>query len=145
VAARGGVRVAGIERLLVLEELARHARKLRVYAGDTTEASAWELVLDDARFHLVLSPEVWRGFSGEGQVLSELAGDAADEVTYRVRAALRWQSRLDADALARECALERRLVLLALAKLGASGIVGYDLSEGAYFHRELPFDYSQIE
>ena len=27
----------------------------------------------DSRFHLVLSPEVWRGFSGEGQALNLLA------------------------------------------------------------------------
>ena len=145
VPSKNAVRVAGVERLLVLEDLARHSRKLRVYAGDSTQASGWELVLDDAHFHLVISPEVWRGFSGEGQALTELAGDSTENAAARVRSALRWQSCLDADALARECGMGRRLVLLALAKLGASGIVGYDLGEGAYFHRELPFDYSQLD
>jgi hypothetical protein len=145
VASKLAVRIAGVERLLVLEDLVRHARKLRIYASDTTEASGWELVTDDARFHLVVSPEVWRGFSGEGQALTELAADPVADATHRVRGALRWQSRLDADALARECDLPRREALLGLASLGAAGIVGYDLAEGAYFHRELPYDLSRLE
>lgn len=144
VVTRGAVRVAGIERLRILEDLSRHARGLRVYAGDSTEATGWELVLEDARFHLVLSPEVWRGFSGEGQVLQELAAGAAGAAA-QVRGALRWQSRLDVDSLARDTNLPPREVRNALATLGASGIVGFDLAEGAYFHRELPFDYASIE
>jgi hypothetical protein len=28
--------------------------------------------------------------------------------------------------------------------LGASGLVGFDVAEGAYFHRELPFDLSTL-
>ncbi len=144
VGGRGAVRVAGIERLRILEDLARHARGLRVYAGDTTEATGWELLLEDARFHLVLSPEVWRGFSGEGQVLQELAAGGED-AARKVRGALRWQARLGVETLARETHLAPREVRNALALLGASGNVGYDLAEGAYFHRELPFDYESIE
>src|SRR5205807_5456360 len=64
--APGCVRVGGLERLRLLEDLAVHARALRIYGGPEGQASAWELVLGDARFHLVLSPEAWRGFSGEG-------------------------------------------------------------------------------
>ena len=29
--------------------------------------------------------------------------------------------------------------------LGARGLVGFDLSSQAYFHRELPFDLSEVE
>ena len=141
----GSVRVTGVERLLVLEELVRHARKLRVYAGESTRSSGWELVLDDARFHLVLSPEVWRGFSGEGQVLSDLTEDPGGAAAASVRSALRWQSRLDLEALARDCRLDARSVRAALARLSTAGVVGYDLAEGAYYHRELPYDYAGVE
>ena len=34
---------------------------------------------------------------------------------------------------------------MALAKLGAAGIVGYDLEAAAYFHRELPFDLTRLD
>src|SRR5262249_21754409 len=70
----GGVRAGGLERLRILEGLAPHARALRIYGDAAGGTSAFELVLDTARFHLVLSPDVWRGFSGEGQALAELAG-----------------------------------------------------------------------
>jgi hypothetical protein len=69
--AKDGVCVGGLQRLRVLEHLARNARGLRIYAEPATQTSTWELLGDVARFHLVLSPDVWRGFSGEGQVLGE--------------------------------------------------------------------------
>ena len=33
----------------------------------------------------------------------------------------------------------------ALAVLGARGLAGFDAHQGAYFHRELPFDLEQVE
>ena len=38
-----------------------------------------------------------------------------------------------------------RLGHLGGAVLGARGLVGFDLAEGKYFHRELPFDLSRVE
>jgi SWIM zinc finger len=143
--AAGALRLAGAGRLRVLELLARHARSLRVYADETSGASAWELVLDEARFYPVLSPDVWRGFSGEGQVLAALAGGQWADVLPRVRASLRWEARVDADAVGRAFSLGRDEVDAALAALGSRGLVGFDLAEGAYFHRELPFDLKLVE
>ncbi len=139
------VRLGGVGRLRVLEILARHARSMRVHADERSGASAWELVLDEARFHLVLSPDVFRGFSGEGQVLSSLAADRWTEALPRVQASLRWESRVDSHALANEFSLSPAEVAAALDALGSRGLVGFDLAEGAYFHRELPFDLTMVE
>ena len=68
----GSLALGGPERLRLFEPLMRHARRLRAW-GDDSGVSAWTLDLPGARFHLVLSPDTWRGFSGEGQVLEELA------------------------------------------------------------------------
>jgi hypothetical protein len=141
----GGVRLGGVGRLRVLEGLARHARSLRVYSDDSTGASTWELVLDEARFHLVVSPDVSRGFSGEGQVLTSLAGDRWESVLPRVQASLRWETRIDPETLADGFALNKNEIGDALAVLGARGLVGFDLAEGGYFHRELPFDLTLVE
>ncbi|MGE0758703.1 MAG: hypothetical protein AB7O38_16875, partial [Pirellulaceae bacterium] len=92
VAAESAVRVGGLERLRVLEGLAAQADELRIYGDAVTGASAWELCFDDCRFHLVVSPEVWRGFSGEGQALSALAAADRDRLLPLVRARLKWQS-----------------------------------------------------
>jgi hypothetical protein len=100
---------------------------------------------DEARFHLVLSPEVWRGFSGEGQVLGDLASVDAKRSLAGVQASLKWQSRIDVTALATKFSVSEDAVTLALRVLGARGLVGFDLAEGKYFHRELPFDLAQVE
>lgn len=141
VKAPGAVSVAGVQRLKVLQDLARHARGLRVYGHDQG-ASAFELILPEARFHLVLSPEVWRGFSGEGQVLGQLLSPADSE---RLRQALSWQPVLSVEELSARSGLTGPEVLSALAHLGSRGVVGYDLELGGWFHRTLPYDYSLVE
>ena len=137
----GGVLAGGIERLRILAEVARHAESISVYAsGDG--ATAWRMETANSRLFFVLSPEPSRGFSGEGQVLVSLAEGSS--VTSRVRGLMRWQRDLIPAALAQELQTSQAEVAAALAELGTCGLVGYDLAEGAYFHRELPFDVSRI-
>ena len=142
---KDGVSVGGLQRLRVLEDLARHAQQLRVFAEDATQTSTWILDLGEARFQLVLSPEVWRGFSGEGQALAQIAGASGKRSIARVQASLKWQSRIKASALAGQYSLPEDSVTAALSILGARGLVGFDVAEAAYFHRELPFDLSRVE
>ena len=103
-----GVAVGGMQRLRVLEDLACHARQLLVFTEDSSQTSTWVLVLDEARFHLVLSPEVWRGFSGEGQVLGDLANVDGKRSLARVQASLKWQSRIDVPSPGDRILLQRR-------------------------------------
>ena len=145
VESREAVRVGGIERLRVLEDVAGDASVLRVFGQAGGEASGFELVFDDARFHLVLSPEIWRGFSGEGQVLENLAQDRSEAEVTRAHASLNWNPLVEPSELARHAKLNPEEVKRALAVLGARGLVGYDLHEGRYFHRELPFDLGLVE
>jgi len=146
---RGGVKAGGLERLSVLDSVARHARRLRVHAREDGQASAWELSLgssteETARFWLLLSADVWRGLSGEGVALPALAA-AQKEHVPAVRAALKWQANLAADDLGQQLGLEAPEVESALTTLGARGLVGYDLAEQRYFHRELPFALDLVE
>jgi hypothetical protein len=66
--AAGGVGVAGLERLRVLEPLLRHASAVDAYGLDT--GSGWLLTLPGARLTLMLSPSPSRAYSGEGGILS---------------------------------------------------------------------------
>ncbi|MEN3279942.1 MAG: hypothetical protein V7607_1082 [Solirubrobacteraceae bacterium] len=106
VGGRDAVTLAGPQRLLLLEPLVAAATRLRAYGADSG-ASAWVLDFPGGRLTVALSPEIWRGFSGEGAVLRALAGDAADHA--------------------------------------ARGFAGYDLSEGAFFDRRLPFDLDAVD
>ena len=140
-AVAGAVPVGGVDRLRILASLAHHAVELAVYSsGDG--ATGWRMDTEDSRLFIVLSPEPSRGFSGEGQALHALVEKS--DVTARLRAMLRWQNSLDPVGLAAELHSSAAHVAAALAELGTSGLVGYDLTEGTYFHRELPFDVSRI-
>jgi SWIM zinc finger len=136
--------LAGPERLRLLEKLVPFAKSLRVYGPlpertRGAEPSAWELVLDDARLVFVVSPELFRGFSGEGGVLSDLT--LADEETVDdVADHLHGEPEIDPAAVASELGAERPAVQSALGALSAAGRVGFDLATNAFFHRELPYD-----
>lgn len=138
------VRVGGLERLAVLEPLVREAKTLGVYSDQVTGASGWVLELPGARFTVVISPEVWRGFSGEGQVLSELAAADRDGLA-QVRAALKWQAVITAEAIAKSAKVSKSKADVALSVLATQGLVGFDLFQQSYFHRELPFNVSDVE
>jgi hypothetical protein len=141
--------LAGPERLRLLEKLLPFTRVLRVYGPAPTrdraaEPGAWELELDGARLVFGLSPELFRGFSGEGGVLADLAG-ADETVVEEVAETLHGEPAIDVDEVSRVSGIERSGVQTALGALGAAGRVGYDLAQSAYFHRELPYDRGALE
>jgi hypothetical protein len=141
-----GVKVAGLTRLRALVDLAPYANCLRLYGpAKGSGTTVWELALDGARFHLAISPEPIRGFSGEGNVLSHLADERAAVNAEHVREALGWRPLLDVRELSLATELPPPRVEAALAVLGSWGLVGYDLALGGYFHRELPFDMSKVD
>ena len=108
------------------------------------EASGWELALDDARVTFVVSPELFRGFSGEGNVLGDLAG-ADDAEVEDVAESLHGEPSIDPEAIADATGVRVGGVQAALSVLGAAGRVGFDLGRGTYFHRELPFERAALE
>lgn len=142
---RNSVQVAGTNRIRVLEPLMRSAKRLRIWADDDAGTSGWEVEFETGRFFLMISPELQRGFSGEGQMLERLAVGSWDEALPRVRDHLAWQSQIDSAEIAMRCGLSEGAVEAALAVLGSRGLAGYDVTTGRYFHRELPFDLDKVE
>jgi len=135
----GSVAVAGLARLRLFERVARHATALRVFAVPGDGSTGWQVDVPGARLTLVLSPDVWRGFTGEGRGLHALADAAPAAGIAAVRAALGWEPRLGVEALARAANRSTAVVSSALAALALSGVVGFDLAERGFFRRELPF------
>ena len=144
-ATRGSIPLAGTHRVRVLEPLMNSARALRIWSDDDSGTSGWEVVFATGRFFLMISPEVYRGFSGEGQVLDKLAGRKWQEALPYVEGQLGGQSEIDAAEVAGRIGLDTAEVEAALAVLGSRGLAGYDAPAGHYFHRELPFDLEQVE
>lgn len=142
---RDGVAFKGAHRVTVLMPLLAMASSLRVYEDPQTGASAWEVVTDAARFLLVISPEPYRAFSGEGQLLAALGGARQEQFVSEVRSQLLWQNEIDTTEVAETLGVGVEAVEQALAALSARGCAGYDVNTRAYFHRELPFDFERVE
>ncbi|KAB2345257.1 SWIM zinc finger family protein [Actinomadura rudentiformis] len=145
----GSVCLSGPERLQTMLPLLRFARALRTYGpavagGSGPVASAWELELPGMRYVLTLSPEIRRGFSGEGAVLDALITDEAAGDADLIGALLAFEPRVEPDLLAERAGVDRSRVRAALTQLGTSGRVGYDTAEAAHFHRELPYDPERV-
>jgi len=142
---KGAVPILGTHRVKVIEPLLPRARRLRIWCDEESGASAWEVRYAVASFFLMISPDVFRGFSGEGQILAALANPPEDGVIAKVRAALKWQSQIHAEAIAQDLGISRSEVEAALAVLGSRGLAGFDAGTQRYFHRELPFDLERVE
>lgn len=150
----GGVRLAAREtpsavplrsghRLRVLDTLVTKADSVDVFHNVDTGATAWVLDLGAQRVSLVLNVDPWRGFSGDGGLLTELA-TSDGMATAAVRAQLNWQSMIDVAEMSAATGLPHSSVSSALAELAAIGLVGFDLTTASYFHRVLPFDLEKI-
>lgn len=138
-----GVMIKGTQRLRLFEQLAAAANVLEVYSSDRHGSSAWVLNFGSQRLTLVLNSEPWRGFSGDGQLLSDLARNKKSALAS-VKAQLSWQSRLDSGEIANATGHTRDDVDHAFAMLASQGLLGFDLQNGSYFHRVLPFDLDQV-
>ena len=79
----GSVHLAGTARLSAAARIARFATSVELW-GDEGGASGWVFVLPGARLTLLMSPEPYRGFSGEGGLLEDLAHTASDDAAARL-------------------------------------------------------------
>jgi hypothetical protein len=139
----GAVPLSGVSRLRGADRVLRHAVRLTMHVHNSG-TTAWEFDLPGARFTLVVSPDPFRGFSGEGTLLTYLTRSDSSEIGHHLLKVLGWDPAIDMDALAGATGLSMADVRVGLAWLAASGRVGYDLAERAWFHRELPVDSDKV-
>ena len=140
----GAVPLKGAHRLALLEPLCLFATGLDVYCNEALGSSAWILNLPGQRLAIVLNAEPWRGFSGDGALLSALAL-GSDRHDALLRAHLNWQASLDEASLAAGSGLTLEQTRSGLARLAAAGLLGFDLARDSWYHRVLPFDLGRLE
>ncbi len=134
--ADGAVQLTGAKRLLVLQPLIQAARKLTVAANPTRDLTLWTLHFDDLRLTLALSPEVWRGFSGEGAGLDDLSREVAPEVAEAILCD--GPPTFDAEAAAILLGVTLPEIRTAFAHLASQGQIGYDHIDAVWYRRKIP-------
>lgn len=141
----GAIPVHGIERLRVLQPMLASADKMVVWLDSESKTSGWQLVTPAGSLFLLVSPELYRGFSGEGQLLEKLASEEWESALPAVQSQLDWQTTIDPAEIASRTGFRVAQVKNALTVLGARGLAGFDAASGYYFHRQLPFDLDKVE
>ena len=139
----GSIPVHGVTRLRGSDRILRHTERLTVHSHEHG-STAWVFEVPGGRLTLALSPGLYRGFSAEGTLLTLLTHPEAEQVGRRVLDELGWSSVVDPTDLAARTGVDHDELAAGLAWLAASGRLGYDLNEGAWFHRELPVDSEQV-
>jgi hypothetical protein len=140
------VHLTGLHRLSAVKRLLPHVAGATFFGpldGGAGPALA-EFALPAARLTLGLTAEAWRGYSGEGALLELLAASTLADADL-VGVLLAFDPVIDHGELARESGLTPERVASALAVLAASGRVGWDAHDAAYFHRELPPDPDRVD
>lgn len=140
------IRISGTQRIRSIEPLLRLAnRNVSIWIEDQSGISTWGIDLGTCQFLITLSPELYRGFSGEGQVLEHLVDESWKNAIDLVRSKLSYQCKLDPEKLAIETRLSPGEIRDALNALATRGLVGYDVVSNSYYHRELPFQSGLVE
>lgn len=140
------IRLPGTARITSARRISRFAQEVSAFT-DEFGSTAWVFELPGARLTLALTPDPYRGFSGEGGLLHDLAGGEPDQAhtdAETIHELLAWEPTIDPAKLATTAGLSADRVSAALAVLAASGRVGFDLSAGRYFQREIPYDAERV-
>lgn len=143
---RDAVYISGLHRLSSLKRLMSDVRSITLYAPTNEEKGAMmiEAHMQNAVLTLSLTAKNYQGYSGEGALLESLSTLEAIENADQLASALKFEARLDPESMAARLGFSRAEAEYALGLLAASGKLGYDAREQAYFHRELPEDPDRV-
>jgi hypothetical protein len=140
------IAISGIERLKLVAPLLMTADHVNVWRDEEeSDVTGWQIVTKAGSLWLVLSPELQRGFSGEGQASELLAACDWRSQFDRVRSWMGQRDNLDPREAATQLGIRTGDATSVFAALATVGLAGFDASSGYYYQRILPFVSGQIE
>jgi SWIM zinc finger len=131
--------VNGLHRLKLLRRLAPQIKRLDVWAVGDRAPSFWVAHLDAARFTLGVSSALNFAFSGDGKALLSSRRPLDDELVERARSTLRDERRFQASDLSRKLNIPEGTAGELVDLLSEQGLIGYDLTDGVFYPRHLPY------
>lgn len=144
IASPNSLRIGGIERLRLLENLLPYIEQMTFFQAENGDSLAVQLYLPHMRLTLALSPDNYRGFSGEGNVLANMTQDLPLEWIYAFNGLLKSNEVFNPSLIAIEHALDFNDSKQLSTTLSAMGLLGFDLHNRQHYYRRLPFKMEKI-
>ena len=138
------VRIGGVQRLRLLEGILAIVDKIFIYESADKQTCAIVAEFGKMQFLMAFSPDSYRGFSGEGNVLETMTENLPIEWVYGLNSLLKSNETFDPTMLSIENDIDFGTMDNLTSNLSSMGLLGYDLSEKAHFYRRLPFKTERI-
>lgn len=141
---KDSVRIGGVQRLRLLEGILAIVDKLYIYESSDKQTCAMVAEFGKMQLLMAFSPESYRGFSGEGNVLETMVENVPLEWIYGLNSLLKSNETFDPTMLSIENDIDFGTMDNLTANLSSMGLLGYDLFEKQHFYRRLPFKTERI-
>jgi len=138
------VRIGGVQRLRLLEGILAIVDKIYIYESADKQTCAIVAEFGKMQLLMAFSPDSYRGFSGEGNVLETMTENLPIEWVYGLNSLLKSNETFDPTMLSIENDIDFGTMDNLTSNLSSMGLLGYDLSEKAHFYRRLPFKTERI-
>jgi len=138
------VRIGGVQRLRLLEGILSIVDKIFVYESSDKQTCAIVCEFGKMQLLMAFSPDSYRGFSGEGNVLETMTENLPMEWVYGLNNLLKSNEMFDPTMLSIENDIDFGTMDNLTSNLSSMGLLGFDLSEKAHFYRRLPFKTERI-
>jgi hypothetical protein len=136
--------IGSIHRLHLLQPLLPLLSEIKVFAHPDELSVTFQLYFETVVFSLTLSRDAYRGFSGEGTMLEAMMEEIDEEELQRLSNFSYANQTFSPTLLPIRIDKEQETTQQMTARLSAMGLLGYDLDNGTYFYRQLPFKPSRI-
>ncbi|OUL61015.1 hypothetical protein [Flavobacterium sp. AJR] len=143
-ATNDSVRIGGVQRLRLLEGILAIVDKIYIYESSDKQTCAIVSEFGKMQLLMAFSPDSYRGFSGEGNVLETMTENLPIEWVYGLNSLLKSNETFDPTMLSIENDIDFGTMDNLTSSLSSMGLLGYDLSEKAHFYRRLPFKTERI-
>jgi hypothetical protein len=138
------VRIGGIQRLRLLENILAIVDKVYVYQSSDRETCALVCEFGKMQLLMAFSPDAYRGFSGEGKALENMAQDLPIEWIYGLNSLLKANELFSPTMISIENDIDFGTMDNLTSGLSSMGLLGFDLTKNAHFYRRLPFKTERI-
>ncbi|MBE9579076.1 SWIM zinc finger family protein [Moraxella sp. K1664] len=146
--AKGSIKVGGLERLRLLENLVPYIDNMVFFQNinddKDSQSMAIQIYMKHMRLTLAISPHNHRGFSGEGNILQKITHELPTEYIYAFNHLLKSNENFDPTTLAIDNDLYIDDVKSLTTHLSMIGLLGFDLYSDSYYYRRLPFNMNKL-